>query len=335
MVFDKNMLFVAVAAVLVGGVIGYFAYPAAPLNQNNETANITACDGEEFNVDMEKVNEVTDMMSDIYFIQTGTEHEVEYKSFDEGSGIITLNLMVDGNFPQQVYFTKDFKYMLQQPTELAVLMKQVADAKKQVEEQLKPVEIQKTDKPVVELFVMSYCPYGLQAEKALLPVIELLGDKADISVKFVNYAMHGEKEIQENLRQYCIQNEQNEKYFDYLKCFVDSGEYEQCLLDASIDADALDACMNQTDSQYGISGNYPAFPVYDQDNLKYGVRGSPTLIINGQEIKNIVRSPEAFKEAVCSAFTTQPEECKTSLSSDSMPPNFGYSGAGSNGGSCG
>ena len=43
--------------------------------------------------------------------------------------------------------------------------------------------VPKSDKPLVELFVMAYCPYGTQAEKGLIPVIELLGDKIDASIK--------------------------------------------------------------------------------------------------------------------------------------------------------
>ena len=47
-------------------------------------------------------------------------------------------------------------------------------------EQTPSQEITKTDKPNVELFVMSFCPYGVQAETAMKPVVDLLGDSADI-----------------------------------------------------------------------------------------------------------------------------------------------------------
>ena len=72
-------------------------------------------------------------------------------------------------------------------------------------------QLQKSDKPVVELFVMSHCPYGTQTEKGILPVVNLLEDKIDFSVKFVYYAMHGETELQEQTRQYCIQKERSEE----------------------------------------------------------------------------------------------------------------------------
>jgi len=73
----------------------------------------------------------------------------------------------------------------------------------------------KKDVPEVELFVMSHCPYGTQMEKGILPVVELLGDKIDFKIRFVYYAMHGEKEVNEEARQYCIQKEQKDKFISY------------------------------------------------------------------------------------------------------------------------
>ena len=58
-----------------------------------------------------------------------------------------------------------------------------------------PPVVPKSDRPKVELFVMSYCPYGLQMEKAYLPAWELLKNKADIDLKFVSYSIHPKKKI--------------------------------------------------------------------------------------------------------------------------------------------
>ncbi len=78
----------------------------------------------------------------------------------------------------------------------------------------------KVDKPKAELFVMSHCPYWLQAQKWYLEVMEKLWDVADIKVKFVPYLMHGPSEWEENLVQHRIQKQQKEKYVPYLKCFL-------------------------------------------------------------------------------------------------------------------
>lgn len=203
----------------------------------------------------------------------------------------------------------------------------------------------KRDKPDVKLFVMSYCPFGLQAEKALLPVINLLKDKADIGVYFVNYIMHEKKEIDENLRQYCIQQEQREKYSAYLSCFVQDGNFDKCLSETGIDKGKMDSCISATDQQFKITeqyndkstwlnGQFPKFDVQGELNKQYQVSGSPTIVINDKVVNTGNRSPEEFKKAICDAFTTAPEECNQTLSSDAASSGFGGGTGSTSGGSC-
>jgi len=190
----------------------------------------------------------------------------------------------------------------------------------------------KSDKPKIELFVMSYCPFGTQIEKGMLPVLAALGNKIDFELKFCNYAMHGEKELAENLTQYCIQKEQPTKLDSYLKCFLEAGDSAACVGSTGLDKGKLDSCVTKTDTQYkvtdnfknkvGYQGSYPGFDVYKADNLKYNVGGSPTLIINGEEIAS-GRDSASLLKTICSAFNNQPKECQTSLSSASPSAGFG------------
>lgn len=204
----------------------------------------------------------------------------------------------------------------------------------------------KATKPKIELFIMSYCPYGLQMQKAYLPVMELLKGKADMDVKWVSYIMHEKKEIDENDRQYCIQKEQSDKYLAYAKCFTISGEYKSCLTSAKVDETKLTACIKAADSQFStskkyndkstwLSGYYPPYSVHEDLNKKYGVQGSPTLIINGQEAQ-VNRTAEAVKQAVCASFESEPAECKTTLSTAAASAGFGAgTGADTAGVECG
>ncbi len=195
------------------------------------------------------------------------------------------------------------------------------------------VSVTKTAKPKAELFIMSYCPYGLQMAKAYLPVMTLLKDKADLSINFVSYAMHGKKEIDENNREYCIQSEQKDKFVSYMNCFTAKDDYKTCLSTAGINESKLSTCVSSLDTKYSItkkyndqttwlSGTYPLYPVEDSLNTKYGVQGSPTLIINGVEAQTD-RNPEAVKKAICGSFTSAPSECNTVLSSASAVAGFG------------
>jgi hypothetical protein len=194
-------------------------------------------------------------------------------------------------------------------------------------------EAPKSDKPVVELFVMSYCPYGLQMEKAYLPVMELLKDKATMDIKFVSYAMHEKKEIDENTRQYCIQKDQASKFVAYLKCFTGKDDYKACLKEAGVSESKVNSCVTKADKEFGItakyndqsswlSGQFPIYPVHAAQNEQYGVQGSPTLVINGAQV-DAARSPEAVKQTICGAFNNPPAECAQTLSTQSAGAGFG------------
>lgn len=207
------------------------------------------------------------------------------------------------------------------------------------------LEVSTRDVPDVKLFVMTYCPYGLQAQKGLLPVWELLKDKASFGVYFVDYVMHGKQEIDENVRQYCIQKQEPEKIVDYLKCFTVAGDFDGCLASVGIDQGQLSSCASATDQEFGItedyedeaswlSGYYPRFKIHLDLNEGYGVDGSPTLVINDRVVNLSDRSPEGFKEAICAAFNQAPEECLQELSSESPAPSFGEGTVESSGGTC-
>ncbi len=256
------------------------------------------------------------------FELTDGEQSQAFSNFITADG--KLLFLGSGTFPSSY-----FAYELDEP---------LPELGEQPESQTPAAEVQQSDKPKVELFVMSYCPYGLQMEKAILPVMKLLGEEADISIKFVSYIMHDWQEIEENTTQYCIQLEQNEKLFDYMNCFVVGGDSDACIASAGIDAERLSSCVSAADQQFAItaayedraswlSGSYPQYNVDAELNEEYGIQGSPTLIINGTEVP-ASRSPEAVKQVICSAFSVQPEECSQTLSTEIASAGFG-SGTGS------
>ncbi|MDD5639407.1 MAG: hypothetical protein PHR47_01190 [Candidatus Pacebacteria bacterium] len=193
--------------------------------------------------------------------------------------------------------------------------------------------IKKSDKPSVELFVMSHCPYGTQIEKGIIPVIETLGDNINFSLKFCDYSMHGEKELKEELNQYCIQKEQKDKLLSYLKCFLKAGNSEACLSSTGIDRTKLASCSANADKEYsvmsnfknkvGYKGDYPGFAVFESDNTAYGVSGSPTLVINGTIDETAGRNSAGILKSICNAFNNAPESCNAKLSSDNPSAGFG------------
>jgi protein-disulfide isomerase len=253
-------------------------------------------------------------------------------SWSEEGGLYKIDFKIGDN-QYQSFVTKDGKYLFPYALDLT---KKVEKREEKTETQTTQVE--KRERPDVKLFVMSYCPFGLQMEKALLPAWQLLKEKADIGIYFVDYIMHGKKEMEENLRQYCIQREDKEKYLAYLGCFVKDGNAENCLKEARIDQDKLNSCQSATDKEFKISENfkeegYPPFNIHKDLNEKYGVRGSPTLVIN-DAVLNVERSPEKVKEAICNAFLNPPDECNQKLPEETTSPGFGMATGSSSSGSC-
>jgi hypothetical protein len=207
------------------------------------------------------------------------------------------------------------------------------------------VERKKQDKPKIELFIMSHCPYGTQIEKGIIPVLEVLGDKVDFELKFCDYAMHGEIEVKEQLNQYCIQKEEPEKLIEYLKCFLEEGITTGCLAKANINTSKIDACTKETDKEFDVMANladkenwyndrYPQFNVNKADTEKYGISGSPNLVVNEEKV-SAARDSKSLLEAVCAGFTNTPNECGQELSSETPSPGFGYGiSSGSSDGDC-
>lgn len=227
------------------------------------------------------------------------------------------------------YITKDAKVFFPQ----AFMVEEMGN-EDEVAQSAPPVniDIPKNEKPKVELFIMSHCPYGTQIEKGIIPAAKALGDKIDFEIKFVDYAMHGEIELEEQLNQYCISEKQEDKFIPYLECFLLSGDSKSCLASNKIDTKKLSSCVKETDSEFkvmenfknkvGFSGPYPSFNVHAEDNLKYSVGGSPSLIINETEVQSI-RSPQELLNTICLAFEDAPEECSLALSNDVPSPGFG------------
>ncbi len=266
-----------------------------------------------------------------FLMQGGSQATI--KEITSEYGLYKLKIDITSDVVES-YLTKDGKFFFPQALNVDEISAAKNDTDTSGEEKAAPSASasKKSDKPVVELFVMSHCPYGTQMEKGILPVVEALGNKIDFQLKFNNYAMHGEKELKEQLAQYCIMKDQGNKFNTYLKCFLEAGDSTSCLSKAGINKGSLDSCVSKTDSAFkvmdnftnkvGYQGSYPGFDIYKDDNAKYSVGGSPTLIINGEDIQS-GRDSASLLTTICSAFNNPPKECSAQLSSASPSAGFG------------
>jgi len=306
--FNKIVPIFLIAAALLGAIIASVVFLVSPSMKG---------------LGAEKAGEVAIDFINKNLVSGGMEAELISVESNKSSGSYKIQIKIDGQ-EYSSYIAKDGSILYPEGyliEEISALTNGTVPA----------TEAPKTEKPDVKLFVMSYCPYGLQSQKALLPAYDLLKDKADIGIYFVDYIMHGKNEAYENLVQYCIQKEQQNKLSSYLSCFVkEEGKQEECLASTDINTNSLNACVIKTDSEFLVTENfdsstasYPPFNVNADMNKQYGVQGSPTLIINDTVIDGVDRTPEAYKIAICSAFINAPEECSTILSNEATSPGFG------------
>lgn len=190
----------------------------------------------------------------------------------------------------------------------------------------------KVDRPVADLYIMSYCPYWLQAQKWYLEVMSKLGKVADINVKWVPYIMHGQKEADENVVQYCIGKEQKETYTKYLNCFLaEEWKEAECKKEAWIDEAKLTSCIDATKKEFKIdekmkdtSKQFPDFDIDKEAAVAAWVQWSPTFVLNGIKLDKMWRNAKAYADAICSTFKEKPAECEQTFQDVNFDPMFGF-----------
>ena len=259
------------------------------------------------------------------------------KSVVEESGIYKVIVSINGK-DAPVYFTKDGKF-ISAGSELISITGNVVNPNANTQT---PAEVPKSDKPVVELYVFTYCPYGTQSEKGIIPVAKLLGDKIDFKIRQIG-AMHGEYEKIEAERQLCINKQSPAKFLDYVLAFALDAEIGNCNGDAvcvnplidklytklGINKAGIETCMKTEGASL--------YSAEEANSKTQGVSGSPTLIINGEKAQS-GRDSASYLKTICNAFNTAPAECSQTLSAASPSPGFGGStstGSASSAAACG
>ncbi|MDP2741234.1 MAG: hypothetical protein Q8O66_00915 [bacterium] len=268
----------------------------------------------------------------------------------EESGLIKFKIKI-GTEELDSYATKDGKLLLPQAfnmgdKKIETVNNQPSDEQKQQA----ATSVTKSDSPVLEAYIVSRCPYGLQMQRAMSEAFKSMPDLAKyMKVMYMGSvtsdgknitAMHGEAEAKENLRQICIREEQPAKYWNYSACQMkSSGQEVACEKSTGVDSSKLNSCMS--DSSRGV-----AYAKKDFDlNTKYNVKGSPTMVLGNAVISENSfggRSADGVKSMICSGFNNQPSFCTTKLStspaaasfSESTTSGSGTGNSGANGTNC-
>ena len=278
---------------------------------------------------------VATYLTSLLALQPGAEGvTVEATTAQESKGlyVVDLNIKQNGQVVQtgKAYVTKDGSTLILgnefNLTEALPSPSPVAS----------PSPIPKVAKPKAQVFVMSFCPYGKQAEQGVSPVARILGENMTIEPHFIVYdsdfcsaygmsqaqccfanttlcSLHGTKEATEDARQLCVLRDYNKTawwdYVDYVNanCSIDTIEtcWKQAANATKLNATKIEACSAKDGAALLESEKTLG------DSLE--VSSSPTILLNGMPYAG-GRSPEGFKTGFCDSFLNPPAACNLTLS---------------------
>ena len=171
-------------------------------------------------------------------------------------------------------------------------------------------------KAVLEMFVMSECPYGVQVENAVAPLKEKLGDALDVQINYIGQkgedgnfqSLHGPTEVSGDIVQLCAAKQDKSKLIPFITCQNAAPKqvaenWKDCGTKGGYDVAALESCMNSDDGKKMLSDSF------DLAKSK-NARSSPTMMLDGQPYRG-GRKTNDFLRAVCATYGEQaPPPCK-------------------------
>ena len=169
--------------------------------------------------------------------------------------------------------------------------------------------------PQLEMFVMSQCPYGVEAVNAAAAAKEKLGAAMDVKLHYIGEgqegsltSMHGPAEVTGNLAQICVMEQAPNLTLPFITCQnknmreVDKN-WRACAEETGIDVAPLEKCLSGEHGQKLLAASFA-------EARKRGATGSPTIYLAGEKYEG-GRKPRDFMRAVCEAHKGEkPAACK-------------------------
>jgi glutaredoxin len=312
------LLFLALSVVVLTGC----SRPLIPIKGNSSQMS-----PEQIKINMETfINES--------LMQPGMKAEIKDVVMENGLYKMTVSLGAGQEITS--YATKDGKIFFPESMNIEEIQKKVQEMKdqQQNETQKTNAEIPKNDKPTVDLYVMSFCPFGNKAEDTLKSVYALLKNKVNFNFHYIVntdgdtiQSLHGEKEVAQDEREACVlKNYGKDKWFSFVSyvntnCGSDGACWETAAKNSGLSATSISACV----SSQGVN----LMKENEKAATAANASGSPTMLINGVSTQAVYQygNSESYKQAICGAFNKAPTECSKVLTSQT-------SATATQGGSC-
>ncbi|MFH1848975.1 MAG: hypothetical protein ABH879_02195 [archaeon] len=162
----------------------------------------------------------------------------------------------------------------------------------------------------LDFYVMSQCPYGTQVEDAIKPVLNEMGDCIDFTIDYIAavtpdgfMSLHGQPEVDENIRQVCAMKYYPDTYMDYIVCqnrdiMNAEANWEQCATDNGLDPGTISKC----------SGSEEGTQLHTESIARsqaVGASGSPTIYLDDEAYRG-GRDSLSFQRAICNKLVGHP-----------------------------
>lgn len=324
----ENMVyFWGVGGLVLGLIIGFLVFPGMA----GAPAAGTAAPNNTFVLDQAKVANVASLLEDNIFISSGQQMTVTYSRYVDQGSYVDIYYNVNGQ-EMPISISRDYKYIYPSGAlEISAVEGQMSTLRAQAEQDAasQAAGVPKSDSPQVLMFVMSFCPYGNQAEAGLVPVVAQLANNAEFEPVYIIYQTGGEC-AQNNGTQYCSLHGNAELWQDVREKIVFNmyGEVKWAEYVGRTNTECaltdIDTCWLTVANETGVdaaavSAEFDAnkFAILDGELAKttqYSVRNSPTILINEYTYSG-ARTPAAYQAKVCEAFNVAPSECGAALSS--------------------
>lgn len=168
----------------------------------------------------------------------------------------------------------------------------------------------------VELYVMSQCPYGVQAEQLFEDVVKKLGPDLDFRVEFIGKkgpsgdfsSLHGPNEVKGDIAQLCAMKYSPAKWFDMILCQNKAPKevatnWESCAKENDIAVDKLTSCIDGQEGKDLLAASFDKATAAQAS-------GSPTIIINGEKYQGNRRAGDILR-TICKGYQgNAPAACK-------------------------
>jgi hypothetical protein len=168
----------------------------------------------------------------------------------------------------------------------------------------------------VEMYIMSKCPFGVQAVQGFKPVLDELGDGVDFHLDYIVTenngqfgSLHGEPEVKGNLQQLCAMKNYPDikKWMAFIDCqnknwrTIPDG-WEPCAAQTGMDKGRLRSCFEGSEGKDLL-----------RESMKRAnaakAQGSPTILVGGAPYDG-GRTKNDFLRAICTKMTTgKPAVC--------------------------